>query len=163
MMPQPDFVRCATLALGALLSVPAASAQKAEVKGSLVLGGVDAHLAHVRAAKVVLDAKEGTGYEVVLSERPAAGALASWKTADPRERGNFLHLVFTAKGEVWVYEIGHAGAKNRPFGGVMEIQKVAFAVRGNQLTAQVRTLGEQSFSDDRFTLDLTFEATLEGK
>ena len=162
-MLQPAFARCAILSLGALLSMPAPAVPKAEVKGSLVLGGVDAHLSHVRAARASLGAKEGAGYEVVLSARPAEGALSSWKTADPRERGNFLHLVFTAKGDIWVYEIGHTGAKNRPFGGVMEIQKVAFAVRGDQLTGQVRTQGEQSFSEDRFTVDLTFEAPIEAK
>lgn len=162
-MLRPAFTRCSSLALGALLSMPALAAPKAEVKGTLVLGGVDAHLTHVRAAKVTLDATEGAGYEVLLSEKLAEGALSPWRTADPRKQGNFLHLMLTAKGEIWVYELGHAAAKSGRFGGMMEIQKVAFEVRGDQLTAHVRTPGEQTFSEDRFTLDLTFEAPLESK
>jgi hypothetical protein len=162
-MARFDFARCTSLMAGVLLSLPALAATKAEIKGSLMVGGVDAHLTHVRAAKVALDAKGTVGYEVVLSAKPAEGPLAAWKTADPRERGNFLHIVFTAKGEVWVYEIGHADAKNRPFGGVSEINKVSFDVQGDQLKAQIRTQGEQSFSDDRFTVDLTFETPVEAK
>jgi len=164
-MTHPAFARSAALVVAALLSLPALAAAPAEIKGSFVLGGVDAKLTHVRAKRIALDGEAGTFYAVLLSARPAEGDIELWRTGDPKERGNFLHLIFNAKGEIQVYEIGHTSAKSGHglFGGVMEIKKVAFEVRGDHLSAHVRTNGEESFSDDRYTLDLTFEVPLEGK
>jgi hypothetical protein len=153
----------AALVAAVLLSIPAQAAPKAEIKGALVLGGVDAKLTHVRARRMVLDDKGSRGYAVLLSAKLAEGDFSSWRTADPQERGNFLHLILDEKGEVWVFDLGHTAAKNKRFGGVTEIKKVTFAVQSDQLTARVRTNGEQSFLDDRFTVDITFEVPLEGK
>lgn len=148
----------AALAISAL-----AATSPSEIKGSLSVGGVDAKLAHVRAKSVALDDKGTAGYAVLFSARPAEGNIESWKTADPKERGNFLYVVLTPKGEIWVYELGHTAAKNTHFGGVTEIEKVALEVKNGQISGRVRTNGEQSFSGDKFTVDLTFRAPVEAK
>ena len=162
-MIRSAFARRAALFVASLLSISVLAAQPAEIKGTFVLGGVDAKLTHVRAKRMTLDAKGNTGYAVLLSAEPAEGDFSSWRTADPKERGNFVHIIFDAKGEIWVYELGHRAAKSGRFGGLGDIQKVSFEIRGDRLVAHVRTNGEQSFSDDRYTLDLSFEAPLEAK
>jgi hypothetical protein len=153
--------------LAGLLLVTAVLAVSAEdkpsVQGSFRVGGVEAKLTHVRAARVPLDDKGTKGIAVLLSERPSEGDISAWRTADPAERGSFLHIIFDEKGEVWVAELGHAAAKTGRFGVVTELKKVALVVKGDRLNAHVRTAQEESFGDDRFSVDLTFEVTIEGK
>jgi hypothetical protein len=72
---------------------------------------VDAKLTHVRARRMVLDDKGSRGYAVLLSAKVAEGDFSSWRTADPRERGNFLHHPVDEKSEMWVYDLGHTAAK----------------------------------------------------
>jgi hypothetical protein len=149
--------------LAALVALSAFAAEKAPVQGAFLVGGVDAGLTHVRARRVPLDDQGMPGFAVLLSARPAEGEITAWRTADPAERGSFVHILFDAKGEVWVAELGHASAKTGRFGVVTELQKVTFEVKGERLSAHVRTAQEESFGDDRYTVDLTFEAPLEGK
>jgi len=52
-------------------------------------------------------------------------------------------------------------AKSGRFGVVTELQKVAFDVKDNRLTAHVKTDGEQVFTDDHYNVDLNFSAPLE--
>jgi hypothetical protein len=44
---------------------------------------------------------------------------------------------------------------------VTELEVRSFKVEGDRLKAQVATAGEQSFGDDRYTLDLEIDAPLE--
>lgn len=152
------FATCLTIST----LVQAAPKPAGELKGTLTVGGVDAKLANVRARAVALDAKT-SGYAVLLSARPAEGDIRTWRTADPKERGNFLYVIFDSKGEIWVYELSHASSKAQHFGGVSEIKKVSFQVKDRMLSAHIRTNGEQTFSEDRFTVDLTFSAPVEDK
>jgi hypothetical protein len=62
-----------------------------------------------------------------------------------------------------VAELGHPQAKSGRFGVVTELQKVAFEVRDQRLVAHIRTVGDQTFSDDHYSVDLRFEAALEGQ
>jgi len=144
----------------AWLAAPLWAAPQGTVQGSFVLDGVDAKLTHVRAARAALD-KGKSGYEVLLSARPADGDLSSWRTAEPAERGSFIHLLFEPNGAIWVADLGHAAAKSGRFGVVTELETVSFGVHGDRLTGHVRTRGEQSFGDDRYSVDLTFDAPLE--
>jgi len=147
------------LALATVASTLAADAP-GQVKGSFVVGGTDAKLIHVRAKRVALD-KGAKGYAVLLSARPADGEILAWKTADPAEKGSYLHVIFDAKGGVWVADLGHEAAKSGHFGVVTEIETASFAVDGDRLKAHIRTNGEQVFTQDHYSVDLTFDVTLE--
>lgn len=142
-----------------LAAVTAQSTGK--VTGSFIVGGADANLKYVRAKQVKLDEKGRIGYAVLMSERPSTGDIEAWRTAEPKERGSFVHVIFEPNGAVWVAELGHANAKTRPFGVVTEVRKVAFEVKGGRIAAHIKTDGEQVFTDDRYTVDLTFDAPLE--
>jgi len=152
------------LVLGMSVSAVAAEAP-ATVKGTFVLNKTEAKLTHVRAAKTVLDdgKKKSPGYAVLLSARPADGDFSAWRTAEPRERGSFIYLLLETSGDVWSAELGHAARKDGRFGVVTELRKVALAVKDGRISGQYRTNGEETFSDDRYTVDLTFDAPLEGK
>jgi hypothetical protein len=138
-----------------------ADTRPAMVKGTFVLEGINADLKHVRATRTTLDEKGKKGYVVLVSEREATGDLASWKTADPKERGSFIHFMFEENGAIWVAELGHKLAKTGRFGVVMELKTVAFKVDGDRLIAHVETPGEQTSDTDHYTVDLTFEVPLE--
>ena len=130
------------------------------VKGTFLVQGVDAKLAHVRAARVELEPGK-QGYAVLLSERPADGDILSWRSADPAERGSFICLLLEGNGAIYIAELGHAKAKTGRFGVMTELQVSGFKVTGDTLTARLATQREQTFGDDRYTVDLEFEATLE--
>ena len=132
-----------------------------KVTGSFIIGGTDAHLKYVRAKQVKLDEKGHMGYAVLLSERPSTGDIEEWRTAEPAKSGNFVHVIFEPSGAIWVAELGHTKAKSGRFGVVTEIQKLAFEVKDQRIAAHIKTNGEQSFGDDHFTVDLTFDAPLE--
>ena len=141
----------------------AAAEPPAKVEGSFVVGGTDAQLKHVRAKRAKLDEKGRMGYAVLLSAQPAKGDIDAWRTAQPSERGSFIYVMFEPNGEIWVAELGHAKAKSGRFGVVTELQKVAFDVRDQRIKAHVKTDGEQTFTDDHYTVDLTFEAPVESQ
>ncbi|HEV2846993.1 MAG TPA: hypothetical protein VG477_19205 [Thermoanaerobaculia bacterium] len=142
-------------------AVEARAADQGRVKGTFVVGGVDAGLKHVRAGRVKLDEKGAMGYAALLSARPAEGELERWQTADPAEKGSFIYVVFEPNGAIWIAELGHAKAKSGRFGVIMEVKVESFKVTGDRLSAHVRTVREQEFTQDKFSLDLTFEAPLE--
>ena len=48
-------------------------------------------------------------------------------------------------------------------GVVMEVKKVTLAVKDGRIAGQYRTNREETFFDDRYTIDVTFDAPLEGK
>jgi hypothetical protein len=144
-------VLAATLSLGA--------APK-DVAGSFVMNGVDARLAYARAKAVELE-KGNPGYLVLLSSRSAKGDIGAWRTGEPAERGSFIFLMLEKSGGVWVAEIGHAAAKSGRFGVVTELQVSDFSSAGDRLRGRVRTKTEQTFSDDRYKIDLSFDASLE--
>ena len=132
-----------------------------KVTGSFLVGGADAHLKYVRAKEVKLDEKGRMGYAVLLSERPSTGDIEKWRIAEPEKSGNFVHVIFEPNGAIWVAELGHTNAKSGRFGVVAEIQKAAFDVKNQRIAAHIKTNGEQSFGDDHFSVDLTFDVPLE--
>ncbi len=136
------------------------AAPPATIQGSFVVGGVEAGLHHVRATRVALD-QQTSGYAVLLSAQPAAGEIAPWQSGDPLERGSFIYLMVESNGAVWIAEIAHAAAQNTHFGVVTEVQVKGFSVSGDRLTAQLTTNGEQTFTDDRYTIDLKIDVPLE--
>ena len=136
------------------------AAQGSTVKGTFVVGGTDAGLKHVRAQRTALDEKT-KGFVVLFSAKPAEGDITDWRMADPKERGSFIYLMLEESGAVWVAELGHANAKTGRFGVVTELEKQSFAVAGDRLKARFATRGEQTFGDDRYTVDLEIDAPLE--
>jgi hypothetical protein len=98
-----------------------------------------------------------------MSARPVTGDIRSWQTADPAQRGSFVFLVLESTGDVWIAELGHAARKDGRFGVVLELKKAAFAVKGDRLTARYRTNGEESFGESKYTIDITFDAPIEGQ
>ena len=140
-------------------------AQAPVLKATFVLNKTDAKLTHVRAMKTVLDdgKKQSAGYAVLLSERPAEGDFSSWRTAEPRERGSFIYLMLESAGEVWIAELGHSSRKGGRIGVVTELKKVTFAVKDGRIMGHYRTNGEETFFDDRYSIDLTFDAPIEDK
>ena len=155
-----QLVRRSALVLLAALVI-AAGAGSGKVDGTFKVAGKDAQLKHVRAKRVKLDEKGKPGYAVLLSAKPASGDIESWRTAQPSERGSFIYVLFEPKGDIWVAELGHAAAKGGRFGVVTELQKVSFDVNAQRLAAHISTNGEQTFTDDRYSVDLTFEAPVE--
>lgn len=156
-------LQLAGLVLAALVAASSFAAEPATLHGTFVLGGVDAQLTHIRAKRVTLDDKGAQGYAVLLSNRPAEGEITAWRTAEPAKVGSFVHILFDQAGDVWVAELGHTARKGGAFGVVLELKKVAFEVKGERLSAHVRTVQEESFGDDTYTADLTFDVPLEGK
>jgi len=144
------------------LPVPGAPPAAGKVEGTFMVAGADAQLKHVRAARVKLDEKGKVGYAVLISAKPATGDISRWRLEDPSERGSFVFALFETSGAVWVAHLAHAKAKSRNFGVVTELQKAAFEVRDQRLLAKIRTDGEQTFTDDRYSVDLRFEAAIEG-
>jgi hypothetical protein len=146
------------IVLVVLLVAPALAAP--HVKGTFLVQGVDAKLAHVRAARAELEPGK-PGYAVLLSERPAEGDILSWRTADPAERGSFICLLLENSGAIYIAELGHAKAKTGRFGVMTELQVSEFKVTGDTVSARLRTQQEQTFGDDRYSVDLALEAKLE--
>ena len=149
-----------------VMSLPATAAEpqaatQGKIEGTFVVGGVDAGLKHVRAARVKLDEEGRTGYAALLSANPAEGDIARWQIGDPAEKGSFIYVVFEPNGAIWIAELGHAKAKTGRFGVVMEVKVESFKVTGDRISAHIRTVGEQEFTQDKYQLDLTFEAPLE--
>jgi len=150
------------IALILILALPLfAATTDSKVDGKFIVGGADARLKHVRAKRVKLDQKGKQGYAVLLSAQPATGDILEWRTKEPSERGSFVVVLFESNGAVWVADLAHVKAKSGRFGVVTELQKVAFDVKDNRLTAHVKTDGEQVFTDDHFNVDLTFSGPLE--
>ena len=147
-----------------LLALPLfAAATDSKVEGKFIVGGADAQLKHVRAKRVKLDEKGKQGYAVLLSAQPATDDILAWRTKDPSERGSFICVLFEQNGAIWVADLAHVKAKSGRFGVVTEVQKVAFEVNDNRLSAHIKTDGEQVFTEDRYTVDLSFAAPLEDK
>ncbi len=145
-----------------ILALPIlAATPEGKVEGKFVVAGADAKLEHVRAQHVKLDDNGRMGYAVLLSAKPATGDILEWRTKEPSEKGSFIVVLFNAKGEVWVAELGHVKAKSGRFGVVTELQKVAFNAGADGITAHIKTDGEQVFTEDRYNIDLTFSAPLE--
>jgi hypothetical protein len=142
-------------------AVDARAADQGAVKGTFVVGGVDAGLKHVRAGRVKLDEKGTMGHAALLSARPSEGDLERWQTADPAEKGSFIYVVFEPSGAIWIAELGHANAKSGRFGVVLEVKPENLKVTDNRISARIRTLREQSFTEDKYSLDITFDAPLE--
>jgi hypothetical protein len=147
-------VLAAALMLGA--------ADPGKVAGTFLMGKTDAKLAHVRATRVVLDDKGKSGYAILLSARPAEGDISAWRTGEPSERGSFIYLMLEKNGAVWVAELGHSAAKAGRFGVLSEVSVDGLRVEGNRLSGRLKTAGEQEFSDDRYSIDLTFDVPIEG-
>lgn len=154
-----NFRPIAAIAL-VLLATPTLAAPPASVQGSFVVGGVDAVIHHVRATRAALDEKT-SGYAVLLSARPAEGDIAPWRIGDPKERGSFIYLMLEKSGAVWIAEIAHAGAQNTHFGVMSEVQVKSFSATGDRLAGQLTTNGEQTFTDDHYTIDLKFDVPIE--
>jgi hypothetical protein len=154
----PSAAAALILTLLCVDSIAAAEPQKLE--GSFVVEGAEAALSHVRAARVELE-PDMPGYAVLLSARPAEGDLTAWRSADPAEKGSFILLMLEPNGAIWIAELGHAAAKTGRFGVVTEVAASNFSVKGDRLQAHLATGGEQSFNEDRYTIDLQFETTLE--
>lgn len=144
-----------------LLAAGTAVAAAGKVEGTFVVGGTDAKLQYVRALRAKLDEKGRSGFVILLSARPAVGDTAAWRIGEPSERGSFIYLMLEPTGDVWVAELGHAGAKSGRFGVVTEVKTSGFRVQGDQLVVAVRTDGEQEFTADRYSLNLKVEATIE--
>jgi hypothetical protein len=144
----------------ALLLLGAPSIGATEVEGSFLLDGQDAGLAHVRAAATEL-APGTPGYVVLLSAEPAEGDPLDWRSADPAERGAFVVLLLEENGAVWVAELGHPAAASGRFGVVTEVAVEGFEAKDGRVSGRLASLGEQSFGEDRFRIDLRFDAKLE--
>ncbi len=157
--------RSALLGVACLIGVMSVhAAQKpANVEGTFTMAGTDARLKYVRAARAMLDDKGKQGYAILISARPALGDFSTWKTAEPSKNGSFIYLMLEAKGEVWVAELGHTASKSGRFGVVTELKATRFEVRGDELVAHITTPGEQEFSANRYSIDLTIETPLEPK
>ena len=164
-MRQRAAVRSTLVVLAISIATTVAVAQKGTIKGTFILNGVDAKLTNVRAVRTMLDdgKKKMPGYAVLLSAKPASGDIMPWRTGEPAERGSFIFMMLEANGAVWIAEMGHANRKGSRFGVVTEIKKMAFEVKGDQLTGRYGSQGEETFSDDRYTADLTFDVPLENK
>ena len=147
------------LFLIALLITPALFA--AGIEGTFVVNGVDAGLKHIRAHREVLDDKGTKGVAVLLTERKAEGAIGDWRTADPQKAGSFVYAIFEPNGAIYIVELGHKNAESGRFGVLMEVQKVAYEVKGDTIKAHIRTPREESFGEDKFTVDLKFEGRIE--
>jgi hypothetical protein len=152
--------RMLMLALALVAGGSTLSAQD-KVQGTFVMGGKDAGLKYVRAARVPLDDKGKSGFAILLSAAKAEGDILDWRSADPSKRGSFMFIMTEQNGAIWIAELGHAAAKTGRFGVVLELQPAKFQVQGNRLTAQFRTAREQTFNADRYTIDIAVEATLE--
>ena len=154
-----------TIAVLFLATLPlfAATNTESKVEGKFIVGGTDAQLHYVRAKHVKLDEKGKQGYEVLLSARPSAGNIDEWRTKEPSERGSFIVVLFEANGAIWVADLGHVKAKSGRFGILTELQKTAFEVRDNRISAHITTNGDQVFTEDHYQIDLTFSAPLEEK
>ena len=137
------------------------AAAAGNVEGTFVVAGKDAQLKYARAVRTKLDEKGTMGFVLLLSARTATGDIERWRTAEPSERGSFIVLVLDPSGAVWVAELGHAAAKSGRFGVVSEVKTSGFKVTGDQLTVTVRTDGEQRFADDRYSINLKVDATIE--
>jgi hypothetical protein len=147
------------------IAVVVGHAQAPTVKGTFVMNKTDAKLAHVRATKTVLDdgKKQSAGYTVLLSERVADGDFSSWRLADAHERGSFIYLMLESTGDVWIAQLAHRARKGGSIGVVMELKKVTLSVKDGRIMGQYRTNREETFFDDRYSIDVTFDAPLEGK
>lgn len=141
------------------------AAQKPDPKASFVMNGTDAGLTHVRAVKTVLDdgRTKKPGYMALVSAKPASGDISEWRSADPAKQGSFIFLMLEENGDIWIAELGHTARRSGRFGVVLELKKVGFSVKDGEVTGQYRTEREQTFGDDRYTIDLSFKAPLEGK
>lgn len=164
-MRQRAAVRSILIVLAISIATTVAIAQKGAIKGTFIVNGVDAKLTNVRAVRTTLDdgSKKTPGYALLLSAKPATGDISAWRTGDPAERGSFIFMMLEANGAVWIAEMGHANRKGGRFGVVTEMRKIAFEVKGDQLTGHYGTQREETFSDDRYTADLTFDVPLENK
>ena len=149
--------RTALLALVFLFAAPAPG----KLSGKFIVGGVDAQLKYVRAQRYKLDDKGHMGIAVLMSAKPLTGDIARYRAADPMEKGSYVLVVFDQNNEVWVADLGHVHAKTKPFGVMMEIKKVAYAVKDGRIAAHISTGGEQVFTEDHYSVDLTFDAPIE--
>jgi hypothetical protein len=157
--------RSMTRAIGGLvlmiLAAAASVAAAGKVEGTFVVGGTDAKLRYVRAARTKLDDRGKTGFVILLSAREATGDLGPWRTGEPSKNGSFMYVILEPNGAVWIAELGHASAKTGRFGVVTEVQTSGFRVNGDQLSVTLKTNGEQTFTQDRYTIDLKVDATID--
>jgi hypothetical protein len=137
------------------------AATTGKVDGTFLVAKTDAKLQYVRATRAVLDEKGKSGYAILLSARPAEGDISAWRTGEPSARGSFIYLIVEKNGAVWVAELGHSAAKAGRFGVVTEVSVDGFRFDGNRLAGRLKTAGEQEFTEDRYSIDLTFDVPLE--
>jgi hypothetical protein len=160
-MNRARLVPLISICLAAVLTLGAASTGK--VDGTFLVAKTDAKLQYARATRAELDEKGKSGYAILLSERPAEGDISAWRTGQPSERGSFIYLMLEKNGAVWVAELGHSAAKAGRFGVVTEVSVDGFRFEGNRLSGRLKTAGEQEFTDDRYSIDLTFDVPLEDR
>jgi len=158
-MNRARLVPLISICLAAALMLGAANAGK--VDGTFVVAKTDAKLQYARATHAVLDEKGKSGYAILLSARPAEGDISAWRTGEPSERGSFIYLMLEKSGAVWIAELGHSAAKSGRFGVLTEVKVDGFKFEGNRLTGRLKTDGEQEFTEDRYSIDLTFDVPLE--
>jgi len=132
------------------------------VKGKFVVGGVDANLKHVRVVHQALDGGKGKqGYKILLSEKPSSGDINAWRSDDPKKRGSFMLVQLEPNGAVWVADLAHTHAKTSNFGIMTELRAADFKVANGRLSTHLTTNGEQSFTSDRYSIDLMIDAPIE--
>jgi hypothetical protein len=148
------------LSIAATLLAVTLGATPAGVTGTFVVNGEDAGLAHVRSKRVELE-KGKMGYAVLLSARPATGDIDAWRSGDPAELGSFIYVLLESDGAIWVAELGHTAGSPGRFGVVFEVQTSELVHANERLKARLRTRGEETFGENRYTIDLAFDAALE--
>jgi hypothetical protein len=132
------------------------------VKGTFVHAGVDAKLTHVRASRVKLSGVEQPGYGVLMTPQKVDGPLPEWQSADPAKRGSFIYLMLEPNGKVYIAQLGHeAVAEQGAYGIMQELKVEGLEVRPELIAGHIRTVGEQTFFDKPYSVDLQFAAPLE--
>ena len=147
------------LALAALGATSAAAADS--LTGKYVGNGREAKLVHV----LVQPAEEFSGekaWTIVASEKDASSSKRPDFDAQFGKLGDALVISITEGGDIFSVQVCHQQLESSGFSTSGTLQVEQFSLADGKLTGHFFTDGEQSFFEDRWSVDVTISADRAG-
>jgi len=151
----------ALLGVALLVLIPAVShAAGGSVTGKFVGNGQEAKLAYAKAMKG--DPWEGKPTTViVLSEKEMTAGSSPDFDAGFGKFGSALVVTVDSQNDIISTQIYHTAHKKKGFSSVGRMKLEGYKVEGGMVSGKLTTNGEQDFFDDKWLVDLSFQAPMQ--
>jgi hypothetical protein len=147
------------MALAAVVVTATMAWSAGQVSGKYVGNGQEAKLTH--AVVVPHEPWEGEqAYTVILSEKDPAGVKKPDFDAMFGKLGHALIVSLTRKGDIFSTQVCHQGLQKSGFSTVGSLFVDKLKIEGGQISGHFFTKQPETFFEDTWEADLTFQAKL---